>query len=160
MDLAELEHRLKRMEDIEAVKRLKALYYDVCDDNHNPDRIGELYAEHGSWQGAGFSATGRAEIRELFASFQGVVSETQHAGVNPVIDVDGDRATGVWYTLAVFNFHESGQRQLMAARYDDTYVRVNGEWKLEHLHSQLRVSIDLAQGISPLPEWARTTATR
>jgi hypothetical protein len=158
MNLAELEQRLIRMEDIEAIKQLKALYYDICDDDHNPGRIVELFAEHGSWEGNGFAATGRPDIYELFASFQGLVGETLHAGVNPIIDVDGDRASGVWYTMAAFKFHDGGQQQLMAARYDDTYVRVNGEWKLEHLRAQLRVSIDLAQGSSPLPEWARPTA--
>jgi hypothetical protein len=88
-----------------------------------------------------------------------LVGETQHAGVNPKIDVDGGRATGVWYTMAAFKFHDCGQQQLMAARYDDTHVKVDGEWKLEHLRSSLRVSIDLGQGSSPLPEWARPSAT-
>jgi hypothetical protein len=155
MQIGELEQRLKRMEDIEAIKRLKALYYDICDDDHNPDRIVELFVEHGSWAGEGFEATGRAAIHELFASFGGTISETLHAGVNPIIDVDGDRATGVWYTMGIFKFTDGGQRQLMAARYDDTYLRLDDQWKLEHLRTQLRVSVDLSPGASPLPDWAR-----
>lgn len=154
MQLAELEQRVKRMEDVEAIKRLKALYYDVCDDDHNPDRMVELFAEHGSWAGQGFEATGRTALHQLFASFQGSVSETQHAGVNPIINVDGDRATGVWYTVGIFKLSDGGQRLMMAARYDDTYIRLNGDWKLEHLRVQLRVSLDLSAGTSALPDWA------
>ena len=62
-----LEQRLTRMEDIEAIKQLKAEYCDICDDDHNPDRITTIFAEDGIWEGAGFGkAQGHAAIRELF----------------------------------------------------------------------------------------------
>ncbi len=35
MDNAELEKRLAVFQDIEAIKRLKAEYCDICDDAHN-----------------------------------------------------------------------------------------------------------------------------
>ena len=39
MDNAELEKRLTVLQDIEAIKRLKAEYCDICDDAHNaPDQ--------------------------------------------------------------------------------------------------------------------------
>ena len=38
-DIAELQARIARLEDIEAIKQLKALYCEICDDDHNPDRI-------------------------------------------------------------------------------------------------------------------------
>jgi hypothetical protein len=152
----DIEERLARIEDIEAIKCLKARYFEICDDDHNPDRVVELFVGHGSWRGRGFEASGRPAIHQLFSSFQGLVSETQHAGVNPQIDVEGDHARGVWYSVGVFKFRDGGQQQLLSARYDDTYVKVDGEWKLEHLRIELRVSIDLAPGTSPLPEWART----
>ena len=58
MDMAELEKRMTRIEDIEAVKQLKATYCDICDDDHNPDRITTIFAEDGIWEGAG---VGKAE---------------------------------------------------------------------------------------------------
>jgi hypothetical protein len=36
MASSELERRITQLEDVEAIKRLKALYCDICDDNHNP----------------------------------------------------------------------------------------------------------------------------
>ena len=57
MDLAELERRITRIEDIEAIKQLKARYCEICDDDHDPDRITRIFAEDGVWQ----SAIGKAE---------------------------------------------------------------------------------------------------
>ena len=43
MDIAELAKRITILEDIEAIKKLKARYCSVCDDDHNPDQITTLY---------------------------------------------------------------------------------------------------------------------
>ena len=34
-----LEERIARIEDIEAIKQLKARYCEICDDDHNPNDI-------------------------------------------------------------------------------------------------------------------------
>ena len=49
MDNAELEKRLTVLQDIEAIKRLKAEYCDICDDAHNQDRIVAIFVEDGIW---------------------------------------------------------------------------------------------------------------
>jgi hypothetical protein len=46
MDIAELEKRVTILEDLEAIKQLKARYC-ACDDDHNPDMITTLFAEDG-----------------------------------------------------------------------------------------------------------------
>ena len=53
MDMAELEKRITTLEDIEAIKKLKARYCAVCDNDHNPDQIITLFADDGIWEGAG-----------------------------------------------------------------------------------------------------------
>ena len=108
MDLAELEKRLIRMEDIEAIKQLKALYCEICDDDHNPDRITTIFVEDGIWEAGDFGkGQGHAAIRELFQGFQKMISFSQHMVMNPIIKVDGDRATGTWYFLGPFTFGKS-----------------------------------------------------
>ncbi len=52
--------------------------------------------------------------------------------MNPLIEVDGDRATGRWYIFEPVSFVEGGPGWL-AGRYEDQYVRVNGQWKYERL---------------------------
>ena len=39
MATMDLEKRITILEDIEAIKKLKARYCAVCDDDHNPDEI-------------------------------------------------------------------------------------------------------------------------
>ena len=143
MDMTELEQRLTRMEDIEAIKQLKAEYCDICDDDHNPDRITTIFAEDGIWEGAGFGkAQGHAAIRELFKKFQTLISFSQHQVLNPVIKIDGDRATGIWYFFGPFTFYKNNQAKWLAARYQDDYVKVDGEWKIQHLRARGRMSAD------------------
>jgi hypothetical protein len=96
MDQQDLTKRIQRLEDIEAIKQLKATYCAICDDNHNPDRITTIFAEDGEWEGRGIGhAKGHAAIRELFVGFQKAIAFSQHMVMNPVIEVDGDRARNI-----------------------------------------------------------------
>ena len=134
MDNGALERRITALEDLEAIKQLKARYCQICDDDHNPDRITSIFAEDGVWEGRGIGkAQGHAEIRSLFEGFQKVISYSQHMVMNPVIEVDGDRARGTWYFFGTFTFYEGNQAKWQAARYHEDYVKVNGDWKIQHL---------------------------
>ena len=95
MDIELLAGRIQQLEDIEAIKQLKALYCEICDDDHNPDRIVTIFTDDGIWEGGGIgTATGHAEIRALFERFQKMISFSQHMTMNPRIEVDGDSASG------------------------------------------------------------------
>jgi hypothetical protein len=151
MDMVELEKRLTRMEDIEAIKQLKATYCDICDDDHNPDIITTIFAEDGIWDGAGFvKSQGHAAFRELYKKFQTLISFSQHLVMNPIITIDGERATGIWYFFGPFTFYKDNQAKWLAARYEDDYVKVNGEWKFQHLRARGRMSTDYEKS------WAHT----
>ncbi|NNL84031.1 MAG: nuclear transport factor 2 family protein [Myxococcales bacterium] len=143
MDSNALEKRITRLEDIEAIKQLKAQYCDICDDLHNPDRIASVFAEDGIWEGGDFGqAKGHEAIRELFAGFRKRFSFSQHNITNPIIEVDGNRATGIWYIMGPWTLAADGKEIWMAARYDDDYVKVDGSWKYRHLRVTLRMTAD------------------
>lgn len=134
MNLEDLSKRITRLEDIEAIKQLKARYCSICDDDHNPERITSVFSEDGVWEGRGIGhAEGHAAIRELFRGFQRMISYSQHMVMNPIIDVDGDRAKAVWYFFGTFTFREGNQAKWQAARYHEDYVKVSGEWRIRHL---------------------------
>lgn len=134
MDTEELAKRITRLEDIEAIKQLKARYCTICDDDHDPDRITSVFSEDATWEGRGIGhAQGHAAIRELFKGFQRAISYSQHMVVNPLIEVDGDRAKAVWYFFGLFTMRDGNQAKWQAARYHEDYVKVNGEWKIRHL---------------------------
>lgn len=136
MDDAELQKRLIVLEDIEAIKRLKAEYCDICDDDHNQDRIVGIFVEDGVWEGKGVGhARGHAELRKLFKSFQERISFSQHNVFNPRIEVNGDRAQGIWYFLGPFTFRKENRQAWLAARYEDDYVKISGVWKFQHLRA-------------------------
>jgi hypothetical protein len=150
MDMAELERRLTRMEDIEAIKQLKARYCEICDDDHNPDRMATLFVEDGIWEAEGFGkAQGPAGIRELFQGFQKLISFSQHMVMNPIIEVNGNTAKGTWYFLGPFTFRKKNEAKWQAVKYEDDYVKVNGVWKYQHLRAYIRLAA------APNESWAK-----
>lgn len=145
MDMTELDKRITRLEDIEAIKQLKIRYSHICDDMHNPDTIASVFVADGIWESPDFGkAIGHAAIKELFRNFQKMFSFSQHNMMNPLITVNGDHATGVWYIMGPWNFTETGKKQWFALRYDDEYVKINGEWKYKHLKVAMRMQEDRA----------------
>ena len=143
MDTDELARRITRLEDIEAIKQLKARYCEICDDMHNPDRIASVFAEDAIWESPDFGkAQGHQAIRDLFQGFRDMFSFSQHNIMNPIIEVDGDRATGIWYIMGPWTYTEDGKEIWMTARYDDDYVKIDGEWKYQHLRASVRMVAD------------------
>jgi hypothetical protein len=71
MSTGELEKRITVLEDIEAIKKLKARYCAICDDDHNPDRISSVFVEDGIWEGGDFGkAQGHRAIRNCSKAFR------------------------------------------------------------------------------------------
>ena len=56
-----------------------------------------------------------------------------HYVMNPIIEVNGNRATGIWYLLEPCTFAKGEQAAWGAARYDEEYVKVGGQWKFKRL---------------------------
>lgn len=152
MDNEELAARITRLEDIESIKQLKALYCEICDDGHDPDRITDVFTQDGVWEGKGIgTAQGHEEIRALFQNFQSMMSFTQHMTMNPRIQVNGDHATGTWYFFGPFTFRATedadAQAKWQATRYHEDYQKIDGEWKIRHLRiAGPGMSVDYARG--------------
>jgi len=147
MDMVEFERRLTRIEDLEAIKQLKARYCDICDDDHNPNKITTLFVEDGVWEGGDFGkAQGHVAIRQLFQTFQRLIGFSQHMVMNPIIEIDGTRAKGTWYFLGPFTFRKGNEAKWVAVKYEDDYVKVNGEWKYQHLRANIRMSAAYDEG--------------
>lgn len=147
MEIGELERQLTTMQDIEAIKQLKAEYCDICDDDHDQDRIVTIFAEDGVWEGKGIGrAEGHAEIRTLFKRFSEEISFSQHNVFNPRIAVNGDTAQAIWYFLGPFTFRKGDRQLWLAARYEDDYVKVSGTWKFKHLRAFGRMAAPYEEG--------------
>ena len=131
MSLEDLERRIKNLEDVEEIKRLKAQYCAYCDDNYDAEGIAGLFTEDAVWDGGiRGRADGRQEIRDFFVHASQRLPFAIHMVMNPIIEVDGDQATGTWYLFQTCTYAEGNQAVWGSGRYDEEYVRVDGKWKL------------------------------
>jgi uncharacterized protein (TIGR02246 family) len=134
-----IEERLRVLEDIEEIRKLKTRYAAACDDDYNADAIAALFTEDATWDGGALGkAEGRTAIHKFFGRARDFFPFAIHNVMNPIIEVDGDRATAQWYllqpaTMAQGKTAKGNQAVWLAAVYHDEYVRVDGRWLIERL---------------------------
>ena len=132
MSLEDLERRIRALEDIEAIKRLKARYCAFCDDNYDAEGLISLFTEDAVWDGGAFGRyEGREAIWKFFKGVSAMLPFALHFVTNPLIKVEGERATGRWYLLEPCTFADGNQAVWGAAKYEDEYVKAGGEWKFK-----------------------------
>ncbi|MFN0092090.1 MAG: nuclear transport factor 2 family protein [Acidimicrobiales bacterium] len=136
--LDELAARVRTLEDIEAIKRLKAQYCAYCDDGYDADGLATLFTDDAVWDGG--EVFGRAEGREKIRRFLGaaprVLPFARHYVTNPLIEVDGDEATARWLLLepcTLAGESDPAKAMWLAASYLDRCVRTPEGWKFHHV---------------------------
>ena len=137
--------RMRRLFDVEEIKRLKARYFRTLD-RKEWHEFGQVFAREAVMEvpEAGIVERGRdAIVARVSAALSG--ARTVHHGHMPEIEVTGpDTARGIW---AMFDFvewprSESGARVGLEGygHYLEDYVREDGAWRIQRLHlSRLRV---------------------
>ncbi len=138
-----LEAQVARLTAIEDIKQLKATYAEHCDDAYNPDGIAGLFVEDGVWDGGpGFGRyEGRAKIHAFFSQISDVIVLAAHLSMNPLIEVEGDRATGRWRLLCPTTVvNDDGQQvaRWILAQYEEEYERHDGRW----MYRTLKVDVN------------------
>lgn len=134
-----IEQRLQAIEDREEIIKLKARYVNYNDGgwagptHRAPEAIADMFVEDGVWDGSPHvgRAEGRKAITELFRAF-GAVPFIIHYVTNPLIEVDGDRATGHWHVLVTSTLPD-GTAGWTLGIYEDEYVRTAEGWKFKTL---------------------------
>jgi len=137
----DLRSKIERIEDLEAIRRLKAAYCDACDDDHNGDSVSALFTKGGTWQQLGQTEQDDSRVhvgREEIAAFMfglrdaGFIVRSSHIVTNPVIEISGTSASGKWKFLMLYT-HTDGTFHRIIGRYEDTYLKVKGDWYFESL---------------------------
>ena len=129
----DLASRVQALEDIEAIKRLKARWWFACD-TRDLAGMRAWYDEDDFLIDVGFIGefTDMNAFIEVFESLACHPTHVDmHHGTAPEIEMTGpDTATGRWRMR--FQLLETANRQvqLMSGYYEDVYARVNGEWKM------------------------------
>ncbi|MCY4387193.1 MAG: nuclear transport factor 2 family protein [Desulfurellaceae bacterium] len=134
MNLEDIAQRVQTLEDVEAIKKLKARYCAGADERDEDKFVG-CFTEDAVWDGGNFGHyEGKAAIREFFGTIPQVLSFAIHYVMNPRIEVNGDTATGYWYLLEPCTMLEGGEQAVWGvAKYEEEYVREDGEWKIRNL---------------------------
>lgn len=128
--------RVQVLEDIEEIRKLKAAYCEACDDDHNGDRVADLFIEEGGVWGSGKSlCEGLDEIRTFMFDIReaGFMARSAHQVFNPVIEVDGDTATGKWRFMMMYTVTGDEKFVRIIGRYEDEYIRTPNGWRFKTL---------------------------
>ena len=152
MDLEALERRIQRLEDLEAIKQLKARYAAYCDAHYDADALAELFTADAVWDGGilGYNE-GRETIRQFFRGSSQRISFALHYIVSPIIEIDGDTAHGTWYLLQTCTYAQENQAVWGAATYHDRYVRDHGVWKFQHVRLTSHFWTPFEEGWARIP---------
>ena len=130
---SDLEARVQRLIDIEDIKPLKERNAAYCDDDYNADGLAALFAEDAVWDGGALGyAEGREGIRAFLRDEPATVRIAVHTVTNPLIEIDGSRATGRWYLWQPMVLRDAGACMWLCAQYDDRYVRSADGWLFEN----------------------------
>lgn len=132
-----IEQRLAALEDIGAIERLKSRYLRACD-RKQPDAVRACFTDDAVIDYEGFPLfTDVDAFVEVFREWGCVPNIIDmHHGQNPVIALDGDRATGA-FDLYFFQIDTaSGRQTQLAVTYDDEFVRQDGRWLISRTVSR------------------------
>ncbi|HZP44847.1 MAG TPA: nuclear transport factor 2 family protein [Candidatus Binataceae bacterium] len=136
----ELEAKVQELTDREAIRNLRYRYHEYVNEGRFKD-IPELFTADADLD---FAHLGQAHGREAIAKFYGAIAgpgprEGNRPRItfvkqfihNHTIELHGEHGHGVSYLEAKPIY--GGEAFLVAARFNDDYVKVNGEWKFKKM---------------------------
>ena len=127
----DLEQRLRRVEDLLEINQL-FIDYGMHLDAGRFDDYAQLFAKDGEMSlGPLGKAKGREQIREVIAaSLAPFVGKTYHVITNPMVQLDGDRATSEVMWTMIQTSATGTPEVAMLGRHLDELVREDGAWKI------------------------------
>ena len=145
----DIETRLRRLEDMEAIKQLKYRYCAACDADYDSERLTALFTKDAVWEGGAFGLyRGREAIRDFFAGAAKLIPFAVHYVTNPILEIDGERATGEWFLWEPIVFATGNRAMWLAATYRDRYRRERGKWLFERVALELRMLSPYEKGFA------------
>jgi uncharacterized protein (TIGR02246 family) len=127
----DVESRLRRLEDLEEIRQLFVDYGRHLDAG-DVEAYADLFADDGEiLLGPIGRAKGRAEIVALMTKVkERAATASFHLVTNPVVRLDGDRATGEVLWTVIKPGVEGKLEVAMFGRHVDELVRERGRWRI------------------------------
>ena len=131
--MSELETRLRKLEDADAIRALKSRYFFSCD-RKDPKAVracfvdGKMVIDYGA-VGSFDNADAMVKIFTEVGCHPHMVE--MHHGANPQIEVlDAERAKGKWSLHYFLINTQTKTLTQLGGEYEDEYRKVNGAWKI------------------------------
>ncbi len=133
--LEELEARIRVLEDVEAIRRLRNKYFR-CLDGKLWDEMAECFTDDvaASYFNGEINLRGKEKTIEFFKLGLTDALIGLHHGHHPEIEITSDTtARGTWglYNYLIDRTNNRGQR--IGGIYQDEYVKENGQWKIKSI---------------------------
>ena len=130
-----IEDKLQRLLDIEEIRTLRHRYaYGANIIDGKPGDLqafGALFDADGTFDVGMGVATGPAEIENMMKALTTQWQCAMHYMLNPIIDIDGDRARGTVSGLFAFTSVENPAPIWLSNIYSDEYVRTPRGWRFQ-----------------------------
>ena len=125
-----LEKRITRLEEIEAIKKMKAEYVLACDERRWHDAMRYFTSRAVVAFGPFGKFKTRGELEKFFKETMPVtISFTIHRLCNPIIEVNGKTAKGIWYCEIPSTHIPTNKAILQSGTYFDEYIKEGDRWK-------------------------------
>ena len=149
-----LEAKVQEARDIEAIRALKTRYAEACDLGYDPDAMAALFAPDAVWEftNAWGVHRGTEQIRQFMVDVGKQIQWALHFMIGPTITIeDATHARGKWYilelaTMVGLNGAADSDAVILSGTYQDRYVKLDGEWKFQHVLVNIGQCSNLADG--------------
>jgi len=116
------------MDDRAQIQDLVHRYSDAVT-RKDREQWSSTWAADSHWDlGKGRTTSGRDEIVDFWQSSVDGLDIVVQLVHNGTVEIDGDTARGRWYVSEHLR-RSNGALGMLLAWYDDTYARVDGEWR-------------------------------
>jgi len=141
----ELEAKVQELEDRSAIQTLRFRFHENVNEKR-PEAIGELFSHDAELNYAHLGqVTGREKITKFFQKgLSELVPFVKQYLHNHVVTINGNSATGLSY-LEATPIHNN-ESYLVAARFDDEYVKENGKWYFKKVKLTPYFMVPLKEG--------------
>ena len=150
--LAELEGRVRELEDRDQIKQLAVRYCDVVD-SHDAAGLRAQFTNDARWYWVNgvVDARGIDEVMDALAGRWDTILGSFHITHGHAVDMDvddPDRATGLLFSHA--EVLRDNNPMISAVRYDDVYRRIAGEWLFAERKLSFYYYVDAATYVDDL----------
>ena len=148
-EIDELRARVQRLEDIEAIRRLKARYLNACD-SQQPESARDCFAEGAIVIDMGHVGvlSSREQFFEIYKTFGCLPNILDmHHGTNSEIEFTDDAHAKALWALEYRNFNtEAKTVTFVSLIYHDEYAKINGAWKIVKSRSEFKTALHCGYG--------------